>query len=137
MFAVQVIPEKARILLLGRGTWTVADAIQVREEIRSALELLKDGPPIRMFADLVGHHIEDTRVSDINAETGALIQAANIERYALVMTSAVVKMQARRVLAGVNLRYFDDLDHAAAWLDWPVADIERRVSITERTARAA
>ncbi len=136
MFSVQVIPEEARLLLLGRRSWTVDDAIGVREDVRAALELLKGGPPIRMFGVFVEHNIEDPRVSAINAQTGALLQAARIDRYGLVCTSVLVKMQARRVLAGVTLGFFDDLEGCANWLGWPMGDLAARIAVESQALAA-
>ena len=49
-------------------------------------------------------------------ETLAAAEAVGIERVAIIMTSALVRMQYQRISEGRNVKIFDNREDALAWL---------------------
>lgn len=130
MFAVKLFPAQARLLIVGRSFWDVPEAERFYEDVRVAL--LRWGPsrPLRIYADLTEHELQDSGVSEVNARTAALLRAAPIDHYALMIPHALLRLQARRLLEGVDYRIFGSQAEAAGWLDWPIEDLTREVEAT-------
>jgi len=128
MFKVTLIPEDARILIECWGFWDVPCACAFRDELEAVLRAgTALGRPLRMLADLSEHAIQDSRVSDVNAQAAHWIQQAPVERYALVIHSALLRLQARRLLNGIAFEVFDSVDPAAQWLGWPAQELDSRL----------
>jgi hypothetical protein len=126
MFMVKAFPADARVLIVGQGTWDVAEALRFKAEVAAVLTHCgRTCGAVRMLADLTEHHLQCSRVSEVNAETAQIIKDARIERYALAVPGALLRLQARRLLCGVNFSMFANREDAAAWLDWPLDDLAR------------
>jgi hypothetical protein len=128
MFSVAFFPATARILIVGRDFWDVPEALRFHEAMRDRLDSANQlGRPFRMLADLSGHVLQDSRVSEINGQTAELVRASAVERYALIVPSALLRLQTRRLMQGITFSLFETHAEAAEWLDWPLEDIQCEV----------
>jgi hypothetical protein len=128
MFKVKAFPADSRILIIGRGIWDVSEAYRFRDAVRAALaQCMREGRAVRVLSDLSGHHVQCSRVSEVNGETAEIIKRASIDRYALVVPVALVRLQARRLLTGIDFQIFETIELAANYLEWPVGDAVREI----------
>jgi hypothetical protein len=127
MFDVRTYPAQARLLLVGRSFWDVPEAWRFNAAVRAAFEDLAHVGTVQVLADLGEHDLQSSAVSEINAKTAVIIKAAPISRYAVVASQALVRLQSRRLLAGIDFRLFEKRPDAAAWLDWPLTELDREI----------
>lgn len=127
MFDVRTYPAEGRILFVGRSSWDVAEAWRFNTAVRAAFEDVAHLKRVRVIADLSEHALQSSAVSEVNAQTAEVIKAAPIDRYAVVASQALLRLQARRLLVGVDFRLFEQRQEAAAWLDWPLDELDREV----------
>jgi hypothetical protein len=127
MFDVRTYPAQARILIVGRSFWDVAEARAFQLAVGAAFDELADLRDLRVVADLSEHALQSSAVSEVNAQTAELIKAAPIDRYAVVASQALLRLQARRLLAGIDFRLFEHRAEAADWIDWPLDDLDREI----------
>lgn len=137
MFDVRTYPAQARMLIVGRSFWDVAEAWAFNAAVRVAFEDVAHAGSLRVIADLSEHALQSSAVSEVNAQTAELIRAAPIDRYAVVASQALLRLQARRLLAGVDFRLFEQREDAAVWLDWPLADLDCEIAASRHGPVAA
>jgi hypothetical protein len=81
--------------------------------------LLKQKRKLRALGDLRGYVTQTREIGEQMARTLEQAEAVGIERTAIIINSAVLKMQYKRVSEGRNVQIFEDPDAALAWLRSP------------------
>jgi SpoIIAA-like len=81
--------------------------------------LLKQKRKLRALGDLRGYVTQTREIGEQMARTLEQAEAVGIERTAIIINSAVLKMQYKRVSEGRNVQIFEDADTALAWLRSP------------------
>lgn len=129
MFSIRFLPEKARMVFTCEGLWSASEADAFCAELRTQMTAARcAGRPIRMLAVLDGYQLPCPSAAEATDRAVDLLQSRLIERYALVTQSALVRLRIRRLLDGVNYQIFNTREEAAAWLEWPMRDVERALA---------
>jgi hypothetical protein len=83
--------------------------------------LLKQKRRLRALGDLRGYVTQTREIGEKMARTLEQAEAVGIERTAIIINSAMLKMQYKRVSEGRKVQIFEDADAALAWLRSPGA----------------
>lgn len=117
MFAVK--PDFGRRLLhvTLRGFWDARVMADYMKNVRSALgELRRTGGCKYVLIDMVDFPIQSKAIAEGHAENLRAVKRAGDARVALVMQSALSKLQAARVASDTGHRTFGTEAEALSWL---------------------
>ena len=81
-----------------------------------AAPFLSKGIRFRAFGDLSGYMVQTKEISDKMMIVLERAEQIGIERVAIVIKSAIVRLQYARVSEGRNVKIFDNRDEALEWL---------------------
>lgn len=111
--------SKKRVVVLATGSWEMADADSFIARFQEVVDWSDwTGSRITYFCDANGLVIHPAPVAKrLEAWTG-MLGRLSIERYALIVPSALMRMQCRRLVGSVPQMYFDDPAAALEWLGW-------------------
>ncbi len=99
------------------GFWNVETLQTYFEAVNEAcLPLVKNRKPIYALVDFTDFVPQDRASGDAIRDHLLMSQKFGLKRLAVVGASALVKIQYRRLSAGVTVEYFDDLSTAQDWL---------------------
>ena len=78
--------------------------------------LLADRKPFRAFGDLSGYVVQSREISEEMTNVQRNAEKIGIERVAILITKALVRMQYQRVAEGQNVQIFETGENALEWL---------------------
>jgi len=105
-----------RLHLRYAGFWTVEDALHVQSQFKRAIDIASAGGPFTLLDDLTGWGAQTQEVVEINRQFVELCRGAPILRSAMVVPSALVRMQVQRTLDDMDSALFPTFEEADAWL---------------------
>jgi hypothetical protein len=116
---VKIDRHRHRVVIRAQGQWTMADADQYYDDMQTVLAWAT-GKKITfsLFADLDGLILHTAEVSKRIEESVLLMEAFPLDRYALYVPSYLMRMQCRRLLAGIDHTFFETKQDATQWLGW-------------------
>lgn len=89
----------------------------LQQEIgKAAAPLLADRKPFRAFGDLSGYVVQSREISEEMTNVQRNAEKIGIERVAILITKALVRMQYQRVAEGQNVQIFETGENALEWL---------------------
>ena len=116
-YSVSVDAERRELHFATSGLFDKSTMRAFNEEIARAVSpILAQKRRMRALGDLTGYVVQTREISSKMAETLAAAEAVGIERVAIIMTSALVRMQYQRISEGRNVKIFDNREDALAWL---------------------
>lgn len=100
-----------------RGFWTMADVTAFAVALRQAITLLGSPPHVYdALCDSRTFPVQSAAVSAALGQINDIGRTMRSGRTAIVVGSAINKLQAQRTLVDPDLRIFLTLDEATAWL---------------------
>jgi hypothetical protein len=118
-YRIDLDRRRARLLVLASGSWTMADADSFIAEFEEVVHWSdQTGSRITYFCDATGLVIHPAPVAKRLETWTGMVAQLSIDRYALVVPSALMRMQCRRLVGSVSQRYFEDIGAAREWLGW-------------------
>jgi hypothetical protein len=110
--------ETARVRIVVSGFWTSETAPSFLAAVQSHFDKLERlGKPYRLLTDASDFTVQNVEVATLIENFWKLAIGPGLERQALVITSALARMQAARILEGTPVRIFDNIKDAEAWLE--------------------
>jgi hypothetical protein len=111
-------PARRRLQARYRGFWSVENAKTALSQLRAALDdAAVGGQPFTLLDDFRDWPTQVPEVVDINKQFATICQGYPITRNAMILPSALLRMQvARTVEALASCRAFRTLDEADLWL---------------------
>lgn len=82
----------------------------------AAKPFMKAGTPFSAMGDLREFVPQDRQTADAIRDSIAAGRRNGLQRFAVVTTSAMVKLQYRRITDGLTVEFFDEPHAARAWL---------------------
>jgi hypothetical protein len=116
-FEVRYDPAARLLRWTMRGFWTMADVAAFAQSMRAATKPL--GAPPHSYDGLCDSRDFPVQSGEVSAALGEIDRiggAMRKGRFAIVVGSAMNKLQAQRTLKGEGIRVFLVLDDALAWL---------------------
>lgn len=111
--------QTGRMYCRASGVWDVALARRFSADMQDLRNwAAKTDIPLHILSDLTGLPIHSQEVAPIVGEGANLIRHVRVERYAMIVPSALMRMQVRRIDPFPQRRFFDDARSAAQWLGW-------------------
>ncbi|MEM8726061.1 MAG: STAS/SEC14 domain-containing protein [Pseudomonadota bacterium] len=119
-YSVQVDEARSELHFKTSGLFDDAtmDAF-LHEVAKAAGPLLVQKGKIRAFGDLTEYVTQTREIGAKMAETLLKAEANGIEKTAIVIDSAILKMQYQRVSEGRNVEIFSNTNDALSWLRAP------------------
>jgi hypothetical protein len=122
MYDMSFDTECALLTVTKRGFWSMAD---LRAFTGAFLTLDRDlrrqHPRYRIFADCRAYSVQSADVSRVYTEIFDDISTYHQGRFAIVVPSALARMQAQRAMPHAIVNVFTDPAEAMQWLDEPAA----------------
>lgn len=116
-FSVSVDRERAELHFVTSGLFDSASMHAFIVEVGKAIKpMLDEGIAIRALGDLRGYVTQTQEIGATMAKTLANAEKAGIERTAIIINSAILKLQYKRVSEGRNVEIFENEADALAWL---------------------
>lgn len=116
-FWVQVDEERGELHFSTSGLFDQASMAEFITEVGNKVgPLLASKRRIRAFGDLSGYVTQTREIGKTMERTLTNAERAGIERTAIVINSAILKMQYKRVSEGRNVKIFENRDEALEWL---------------------
>ncbi|RVT93552.1 hypothetical protein [Sphingomonas crocodyli] len=116
MFEVEALPHRNRLHVTLRGFASLADVEKFAEDLERARKRLPaNGGAHQLLYDVSPAQIQSQDV--VLALRQLVLQSPRKSAFALVNASALAGRQLRRIFDGIELKIFDDLGAANAWLD--------------------
>lgn len=114
---IAVDVDRSELFFSIAGLWTRETMEDFLKDLsRAALTFIKNAKPFVVLGDLSDFVPQDRA-------TAAAIQDSILEgkdnglsRFAVVSSSSLVRMQYRRITAGIDVEFFDDIHSAEIWL---------------------
>jgi hypothetical protein len=121
------------------GTWDMPRAVAFRSRMIEVVDAMcADGGAFTVLTDLSDLAVHAQAIAPIVAEGADQLRRARLDRYAMIVPLALMRLQVRRLHTEVNLRFCDSRADACAWLDWnesPVAILQQPLpQVTNRAA---
>jgi len=121
-YAIEIREAERLVLIRLEGTWDEVTMARYEKEIIAAFQQIRRFPsPTRALNDARGYPPQPTaiakRYEELYKQKGQYLP----DRVAVIMDSAVAKLQAARVVPDKRMRIFGDEKAARAWLfsPWP------------------
>jgi len=116
MFSQTFDKGSRRLHLRYSGMWTVENALQVQSQFKAAVDCASASGPFTLLDDLTGWGAQTQEVVELNKRFVVLCRGAPILRSAMVVPSALVRMQVQRTLDDMDSAVFSTFEEADAWL---------------------
>lgn len=117
MFEVTPDHDLRMLRITLRGFWDGATMAGYMKVVREAMGGLQRAGGCRyILIDMTGYPIQSKEIAESHAAALRLVTQAGGVRVALVMQSALSKLQATRVAADTGQRMFDTEEAAREWL---------------------
>lgn len=99
------------------GFWT-QDAMEafLKDLARAAVPFIKNGQSFAAVGNLADFVPQDRVTADAIRDSLLMATKNGLARFAIVSPPPLVKMQYRRISAGLNFEFFDDETTARQWL---------------------
>lgn len=119
--SVYLDKERHRVEICANGQWDMADADHFHRQMTVVRQWTsrQDDVSVSILSDLDGLVLHTADVAERVARTVEEIRYIPRDKYALVIPSYLMRMQCRRLLAGIEHRVFETREEARAWLGWP------------------
>jgi hypothetical protein len=108
-----------RVFIRCSGYWTLTEAEEFREKIRAvcwAAEM--SGRSMSILWNMIDYVPQGAEIRMVNMQTFALLGGAAIDRFALVVPSALARSQMRRQISRLDCQFFTEREPAIQWLGW-------------------
>lgn len=119
MFSFSYDPRRVLLSIVQQGYWTVEEFRDYEREFRTHHHaILKEHGSYRVVSDCREYPVQSPEVSMAFEKLFQMLMAENHGHYAIVVASALNRMQARRVIPHTNVEIFsrDEWDRAMAWV---------------------
>lgn len=117
MFDFSYDPDENLIRLVQQGYWSLADFRAFESEfITLHMTIRKVHCDYRVLADCRDFPVQSPEIGEAFGQLFATIMAESKGRYAIVASSILNKLQAKRTLPQPHIQVFTDPDEAMAWL---------------------
>lgn len=117
MFEVTADPDLRMLRLTMRGFWDDSTMAAYLKAMRKAMgDLLRGGGCRYLLIDMTDYPIQSKQIAESHGEQLRATKQVEGMRVALVMQSALSKLQAKRVAADTGHRTFESEEAALAWL---------------------
>ena len=129
-FYLHLDGARARLYVRARGTWALALAEAFREDMRNVRQwVLQSGRTIAILTDLSDLSVHAQDIAPVISEGAQQVFGLPVSAYAMIVPTALMRMQVRRIdPLQQERRLFETVEDAAAWLGWgdfvPI-DLER------------
>jgi hypothetical protein len=112
--------EKRRLYEHVTGTWMIEDALAYSAQAGPVLRrALQSAGPITFLSDFTDLKVVSSDVAELLDPIVEMQRKLPIERYAAVTSSALMRMQIRRMMGSFPCTFFDNKNDAMDWLGWP------------------
>lgn len=116
---IRVDRDRQRVIMKAEGFWTLAEAEANYADMQRLVTWSTSiKGKITLLEDLETLAVHSSAVSNIIENIVELMKKLPIDRYALIVKSELMRMQCRRLLAGIEHKFFDDAISAYRWLGW-------------------
>ncbi|MDY7099047.1 MAG: hypothetical protein SXU28_12985 [Pseudomonadota bacterium] len=116
-YSVRMDEERGELHFVTSGLFDAPTmAAFLREVARQAGPVLASGRKLRAFGDLTDYVTQTKEIGEQMAQTLAQAESSGIEKTAIVINSAILKMQYKRVSEGRNVEIFETAEDALRWL---------------------
>lgn len=117
MYEINTDPAQKLLMIKVRGFWTGNTMATYRSEVgQQASTLRQAGGCKRILVDMSNYPIQSRAIADGHAAALRFARETLGARAAIVMTSALSKLQATRVATSSGHRIFSDSVTAMSWL---------------------
>jgi hypothetical protein len=117
MFSFSYDEERRLLSLSQQGYWPMSVFRDYEQAyLAHHMQILRAHKDYRAIADCRDYPVQSTEVSAAFAQLFDRLIAENKGRYAVVTSSTLNKMQARRAMPQDNVGVFSERDEAIAWL---------------------
>ncbi len=117
MFEITTDPPRRFLRIAMRGFWDAGTMTAYSKAVRTALGTLQQGGGCGfILIDMLDYPIQSKAVAEGHADNLRIVKARGAARVALVMQSALSRLQAARVAADTGHATFPSEDAALAWL---------------------
>jgi len=117
MFAIETDPDRNLLAITMRDFWTTQIMAEYNGAVRKAIaELRRGGGMIHVLIDMRDFGIQSAEIAEGHADNLRAVARVGDARVALVMQSALSKLQAARVAHDTGHATFASTDAALAWL---------------------
>lgn len=117
MFDITTDHERHLLRIALRGFWDDTIMASYMAEVREkGAELERTGGCKYILINMVDYEIQSKEVAEAHAENLRRVKKAGVARVALVMQSALSRLQAARVAVDTGHQAFDTEDEALEWL---------------------
>jgi hypothetical protein len=99
------------------GHWTEEEAVKLPKALfLQSLVFIEKGQKFRVLGDLREFHVQNQDVVEVMRGSQEGAAQNGVERMAIVLSSTLLKLQFRRISAGLNLEFFETKEEALLWL---------------------
>lgn len=102
------------------GLWTLEEMESfLRGLTKAAIPIVEQRLPIHVFGDMTGFVTQTRATGEAIQDHLNMSQKYNLKRVAIMGTSSLVRMQYKRLSAGIEVEFFENKTEALAWLRRP------------------
>ena len=117
MFDPVFDPDTQRLHIRYSGFWSPADALRIVDQFRATLRQAALGGTFTLLDDLRDWPPQSQEVVEITKQLPDIVREMPISRNAMIIEQALVRMQVKRTLEGLeNCEVFATFEEADRWL---------------------
>ena len=114
---VSTVAHKREVHYSATGLWTLEAIADLQKSLYGASKsFIEAGQKFRVLGDLTDFPVQPGPIAEQMQKIQEASAQLGVERMALVIPSALVRLQFRRVSAALVIEFFDDRESALAWL---------------------
>lgn len=117
MFSFSYDPDRVLLSIVQRGYWSLPVFLDYEREYLAHHDQIRlHRRSYRVFADCSDYPVQSVEVGEGFARLFDRLMRNNHGRYAILTSSTLNKMQAKRAIPQENVQVFSDREAAMAWL---------------------
>lgn len=115
--SIRVDTHRRQLQFVISGFWELEEmSIFLKDLAKAAHPLIEDNIGYSALGDLSAFVPQDRATADAIRDSLLLASRHGLKRFAVVSPPPLVKMQYRRIAAGLDVEFFDDQTSASRWL---------------------
>lgn len=117
MYSFSYDPDRALMYVVKKGYWSL-DKFHAFETdfLAHHRETIKKQPDYRLFGDCTEYSVQSVEVSEAYTQFFDIFSQINRNRFAILVSSILAKMQAKHAMSHDIVEVFTDREEAMTWL---------------------
>lgn len=108
-----------RFYVRAAGLWDTRQALHYHHEVLGVMARVRSSlDAVSLFVDLRCLAVHASEVAMMLEQTHHLWQGVAVDKFAMIVDGALMRIQARRVAGPLTATFFETLPEAVHWLGW-------------------